>query len=136
MRKRSQQGITLVEILVATLIFCVALTGVLGSMVAISDLIDLSKDTTTATVHLKNMMERVLMTSFATMLTRFPNGTVDGPVTNPYASVVGGYNLTNEHITALYANMSTDPLEINVFLSWSDKKGRGRNISMSTFKTR
>lgn len=127
---------TLVEILVATLIFCIALTGVLGSMVAISDLIDLAKDTTTATVHSKNMLERILMTSFAAMLTRFPDGTVDGPITNRYTTIVGGYNLTNEAITVRYANVSTDPLEINVFLSWSDKKGRGRNMSMSTFKTR
>lgn len=136
MRKRSQQGMTLVEILIAALIFCIALTGVLGSMTAISDLIDLSKDTTTATFHVKNMMERILTTPFSAMLTRFPNGTLDGPATNLYSSLVGGYNLTSEHIRTNYANISTDPLEINVLLTWNDKKGRARNISMATFKTR
>ena len=127
---------TLAEILVATLIFCLALTGVLGSLTSISTLIDLAKETTIATNNLKNMMERTLTTSYATMLTRFPNGSIDGPVSNPYATIAGGYTLRNEHITTTYANIAADPLELKATLAWIDSRGRTRNISMSIFKSR
>jgi len=112
MIKRTDKGITFIEILVATLVFTLALASVLGSMVSIA------------------------ATPFALILPDFPNGMTDGPAVNPYAPLVGGYQLTGEHITATYANPNAQPLEIEITLTWLDKKGRSRNASMSTFKTR
>ena len=136
MIKRTDKGITFIEILVATLVFTLALASVLGSMVSIADLIDLARDTTIATTDLKNMMERMRATPFALIIPNFPNGMTDGPGPNRYPPLVGGYQLTSEHITVTYANPNAQPLEIKITLTWLDKKGHSRNASMSTFKTR
>jgi Tfp pilus assembly protein PilV len=136
MKIRSHRGATLVEVLVATIIFSLALTALLGSMVAINDLLDLNRERSQATLDLKSMLERVRATPFSNIITRFPNGTVDGPGLWPYSSIVGNYTLRAQHITVTFANPNTDPLEIKTTLTWLDKQGRNRNASMATFRTR
>lgn len=136
MKLRRQKGTSLMEILVATFVFTIAMGGLLSSILAIVNLIDLAQDTTIATANLNNMMEKIRATPFAYMTSRFTDDQADGPGGNPYQSIVGGYTLTNEQITANYADVNADPLEINLTLNWNDKRGRPRSISMSTFKTR
>jgi prepilin-type N-terminal cleavage/methylation domain-containing protein len=136
MNLKRKNGMTLVEILVATLVFTLALSALLGGMSAIVDLIDLAKDMTVATDHLRNMLERIRSTPFASMLTRFPNNTTNGPGANPYANITGGYTLVSENITVTYANPAADPLEAKTTVRWLDKKRHSRSAAMSTFKTR
>lgn len=136
MNIKCQTGTTLIEILIATFVFTIAVGGLLSSILAIVNLIDLANDITVATASLNNMMERIRATPFAYMTTRFPDSQPDGTAENPYQDIVGGYTLTNEQITATYANINVDPLEMKVTLQWNDKRGHSRNISMSTFKTR
>ncbi|OIO36489.1 MAG: hypothetical protein AUJ74_02010 [Candidatus Omnitrophica bacterium CG1_02_44_16] len=136
MKTYKKNGMTLVEVLIATLIFSVALGVLLSSLGAIIDLLDIAQDRSQATSDLKNMMEKIRATPFDAITTRFTNGTTDGPVTNPYTAIVGGYNLKNEHMIVSYANPNTDPLEILVLANWQDKKGRAFNTTISTFRTR
>lgn len=131
-----KRGMTLIEVLIAALIFSVALGVLLSGLGAIIDLLDIAQDSTQMTCDLKNMMERIRATPFDAITTKFTNGTTDGPVTNPYTAIVGGYNLRNEHLTVSYANPNTDPLEILIMATWQDKKGRAFNTTMSTFRTR
>jgi len=136
MKIYKKSGMTLVEVLIATLIFSIALGVLLSSIGALVDLLDLAQDSSQATGDLKIMMERLRATPFDAITTRFTNGVTDGPVTNPYITIVGGYNLRNEHLIVSYANPNTDPLEILVMATWQDKKGRAFNTTMSTFRTR
>ena len=131
-----KKGMTLIEVLIAALIFSVALGVLLSSIGAIVDLLDIAQDSSQATSDLKNMMERIRATPFDAITTKFTNGATDGPVSNLYTTIVGGYNLRNEHFTVSYANPNTDPLEILVTATWQDKKGRSFNTTMSTFRTR
>jgi prepilin-type N-terminal cleavage/methylation domain-containing protein len=136
MKMCKKRGMTLIEVLIAALIFSVALGVLLSSIGAIVDLLDIAQDSTQATGDLKSMMERIRATPFDAITTRFTNGTIDGPVTNPYTAIVGGYNLRDEHLTVSYVNPNIDPLEILIMATWQDKKGRAFNTTMSTFRTR
>ena len=131
----NNKGMTLIEILIATLIFTVAVGALLSSLTSVLYLIDLAKGQTVASSDLRNMMEEIRVTPFVNILSEFPDSVVDGP-NNSYQSIVGGYNLDNEHITATYTDVNSDPLEIRVNLSWQDRRGRNHNTSLSTFKTR
>ncbi len=134
--KTKNRGSTLIELLIATLIFSVALGALLSSLVAIVNVIDLSRERTIATADLRNMLERIRSAPFSSLLTNFPNGLADGPVSNPYVNITGGYQLIDEHITVNYANPNVDPLEIQVVETWKNKKGHAYNAALSTFKTR
>jgi hypothetical protein len=134
--KLDNRGLTLVEILIAMFVFTLALAALLSSIVAVLYLIDLSKDFTVAYSDIRNMMEDIRTTPFANMLSLFPDGLVDGPVSNRYSDLVGGYLLGNEHITVTYADVTSDPLEVKVILTWQDKHARTQTASASTFKAR
>lgn len=133
---RSNKGMTFIEILVAILIFSLALGPLLNSLLAGLYLIQLSKDQTIAVSDLRNMLEDMRATAFTNMFSLFPNSVVDGPVSNSYQSVVGGYALMDEHITVTYVNVRPDLLEIKVNLIWKDRRSNNQNASIYTFKTR
>lgn len=130
------RGLSLLEILFATLIFVLALAALMNGIIAALYLINLSQDQTLANTDLTNMMEWIKTTPFNDMMRLFPDSLADGPATNSYPFYLGGYSLNNEHITVTYADLDSDPLEIKVNLSWQDSRGRNYNISAYTFKTR
>jgi prepilin-type N-terminal cleavage/methylation domain-containing protein len=136
MSARGNKGMTLIEILIAALVFTLAFGALLSSLTATVQLIDLAKARSIAVSDLRDMMEKIRATPFADMLSLFPDSLVDGPAYNSYQSIVGGYDLNSEQITVTYADAGSDPLEIRVDLSWQDARGRTYNISLSTFKTR
>ncbi len=130
------RGMTLVEVLVATLILALAVGGLVQGLIAIMETIDLARDQSQATTDLRSMLERIRATPFDFLTTQFPDSIVNGPVSSPYTGIVGTYMLRQENITVTYANATTDPLEINVALAWQDKRSRPRAASMATFRTR
>lgn len=133
---RRKKGMTFIEILIAVLIFSLALGPLLNSLLAGLYLIQLSKEQTIAISDLRNMLEDMRATAFANMFSLFPESVVDGPVSNSYQSVVGGYALMDQHITVTYVNVRPDLLEIKVNLTWKDKRSNNQNASIYTFKTR
>jgi Tfp pilus assembly protein PilV len=136
MKIRNHKAMTLIEMLIATLVFTLALGALLSSLNAALHLIDLARGRTIATSDLRDMMEEIRVSPFANMLMLFPDSVVDGPVGNSYQSVVGGYDLRNQHITVTYADVNSDPLEIRVDSSWEDMQGHACSAWLSTFKTR
>jgi hypothetical protein len=99
-------------------------------------LIQDSKSQTIANADLRSIIEEMKSTPFDSMSNVFPNAVVDGPAIHRYNTITGSYTLSNEHIIVTYPNVSADPLEILVTLTWQDMMGRARNLTMSTFKTR
>ncbi len=130
------RGTTLIEVLVATLVFTVALGALLSSVTASLYLVDLSRQQQMATADIANIMERIRATPFNNIVALFPNGDVDGPAGNPYQTVVGGYRLSNEQITVTYPNPNADPLEVRVTLTWQDTRRHAQSVAFSTFVTR
>ncbi len=136
MKINTKRAMTLIEVLIAALIFSLVLGTILGSLEAIVDFLDYTRDSSQSTADLKNMMERLRATPFDSLTTKFTNGVTDGPGSNLYTTIVGGYTLRNEHITVSYVNPNVDPLEIKVTNAWQDKKGHSYNASTVTFRTR
>jgi len=132
----NKRGSTLIEILVAALVFVIALGALLSSIVGVLYLVDNAREETVANSDLRNMMEKIRATAFSGMQPRFPNAVVDGPNTGRYSTLLGGYTLRSEHITVSYPNPNADPLEVRVSITWQDKRGRTLSASMSTSKTR
>ena len=130
------KALTLLETVIAAGVLLGVLSAWLGVFVSTVEIIDTSRQRSTATSHLRDMFERIRATPFDSIVTDFPDGVTDGPGANPYTSIVGNYTLSNEEITVTYANASTDPLEIKVSLNWLGKKQRPYNASLSTFRTR
>lgn len=131
-----KNGITLVEILLAITILVFASVAILQTYLQNLNFSDLIKEHTVALHHAINIMEDIKCTPFSNLIIRYPNGVVDGPAGNNYATLAGGYTLINEHITVSYLNPNADPLEITVSLSWQDKRGVSRTTSLLTKKTR
>ncbi|MCM8788084.1 MAG: hypothetical protein NC935_08580 [Candidatus Omnitrophica bacterium] len=145
-----RNAITLVEILIGTFVFIIAASSLLTSLANIFYLIDTASDTTAIVSDLRSILEKIRSTSFADVTTCFRNNTIDGGLIDGscildrdfingnlrYPVMIGGYSIENEHITVIYANNTTDPLEICVTADWQDKRGRLHNISIATFKTR
>jgi prepilin-type N-terminal cleavage/methylation domain-containing protein len=130
------KGFTLVELMVTVFILTVGFSALMEGFAALLYLIDTSREETSATADLRNLLERVKGTSFDQTTARFPNGTVDGPVAARYWTLIGNYTLKNENITVSYTNPATDPLEVRVLLQWRDTRGKNRNLTYCTFKTR
>jgi len=133
------KGTTLVEIMIATLIFTVALAALLGCVTAILYLVDTSREQAVAISDLRTIMERIRATSFSNIPVQFPDGVADGGGINPYDQIVSGtgnYSLSAEQITVTYTDVNADPLEIRVTVSWQDKRGGAQSVSASTFRTR
>lgn len=130
------RGMTLVETLMAFLIFIIAGSGVVGSYLFTSQLSESAMSTMEATTHLQDMLERIRATPFNNILTRFPNGTPNGGGSgaDDYASIVGGYTLNNEQITVTYPSQATGRLEILVTVTWTQGL-RQRSTRLSAMRT-
>lgn len=124
--KRNKSGVTLVEILIAIIILVFATAAIIQFYLSSLGLSEINKEETIAMADLINMMEAIKCTPFSNIIVDFPNGVSDGPTGNEYATIVGGYVLTDEHIVVTYVNPSNDPLEIMVSINWQDRRGQTR----------
>ena len=132
----SKTGLTLIEILFATVIIVIAGVAIIQFYLSSIYLSEVSKEETIAQMHLINMLEAIKCTPFSDIVVDFPNGISDGTVSNNYATIVGGYVLKGEHIVVSYVNPNSDPLEINVGVNWQDRRGVNRTKYLVTKRTR
>jgi hypothetical protein len=133
---RMRAGMTLTDLLVSMFILAITAVAFLSILLTSLYFIDMSKEQTIAVSDLRNMMESIRATPFSNMNVKFPGGTQDGPASNRYDPLVGGYALMSEHITVTYANNSSDLMEVRVELTWRNKYGRSMSSAMSTYKAR
>jgi prepilin-type N-terminal cleavage/methylation domain-containing protein len=136
MAGKKTQAFTLVELMVTVFILSVSMAALMEGFAALLYLVDTSREETVASADLRNMLERIKATSFDQTTTRFPNGTIDGPVSARYWTLIGNYTLKNENVTVSYVNPAVDPLEIRVMVQWRDTRGKNRTMTYNTFKTR
>ena len=132
----NRKGLTLTEVLVATLITCLAIGAALACFSQVFYLAEIAKDNTVVVSDIRDMIEEIWSTPFDAIVDNFPDGLTDGPAGNDYGTIVGGFTLGNEHIVVDYVDPIADPLEIMVTTSWTDMRSRNRTIQLSTFRTR
>ena len=129
-----QQGLTLVELLLAVFIFVAAGAGLLEAYLSTNLLTQVAKETMVANDDLRDLTEHLQATPFNLLLTRFPSGAVNGPANNNYAGIVGGYTLKNQQIVVTYPAQSASRLEVLVTLTWTSR-GVARTQALSTVRT-
>lgn len=133
MVQRSHRGITMMEIVIALVLFMGAGGGITAAHLYSHRLSDDATNAMRAVNDLDDVMERIQATPFATLSAAFPDGVVDG-VGGVYADIVGGYTLGGEQIVVTYPDQASGRLEMLVTVSWL-QYGRLRNERGSVVRT-
>lgn len=136
MHPKCARGFTMIELMFTVFILTVGFSALMEGFASLLYLIDISREETSASADLRNMLERIRGTPFDQMNARFPDGSVNGPVSARYWTLIGIYSLKNQNITVSYTNPASDPLEVQVVAQWQDTRGKSRNMTYCTFKTR
>ncbi|MCD4781487.1 MAG: prepilin-type N-terminal cleavage/methylation domain-containing protein [Candidatus Omnitrophica bacterium] len=111
MKIKKQEGFTLVEVMVAAVIFVLMFVGMLLTFVKCLELNDLARNSSIATLEAKSRMEDIRNAVFTTVLGTYHNATFTVPgVTGMGVSYVD--------------NTVVDLLEITVVVCWQQKNGR------------
>ena len=133
MRQKSHCGITMVEIVIALVLFMGAAGGITAAHLYSKRLSDDATNSMRAVNDLDDLMECIQATSFTGLPAAFPNGIVGG-VGGAYAAMVGGYTLKGEQIVVTYPSQASGRLEMLVTVSWL-QQSRLRSESSSVVRT-
>lgn len=124
----SRKSLTLSELLLAAVILVVALSAILIEFIACGFLNDSSRNTTRAITHAQQVMEEIKNETFANVKTEINNGDWDWNTTTINSE--GLTALKNEAIDTRVSG--TTLLTISTTVSWEDRNGRGRTVSLET----
>jgi len=127
-----KSGFTLVELLIATAVLLVAITGVLIAFRSPAVLNEMARDTTIATQDASRVIEQMRVTKFSDIQK------VD-PYWDSWAASNGAKNLlplplpngTNETVAVSYTAIDPSLLEVRVTITWT-RRSRSRNIRLTT----
>ena len=133
--KGNKNGMSLLEVLIAVVIIAIIGNLIIQTLLLTLYYSSINNEKTVAMVHLSDMMERIRSTTSSRLLIDFPNGVANGPTSNRYSNIVGGYTLKNESIVVSYANPSSPVLEAGVTLSWTDRRGATQTSKFATKKS-
>ena len=132
--RRRQSGMTLVELVLAAVMFVIAGTGIAGAILQCQSLLEHSSNTMRAVNDVEDLMEHLRTTPFDQVQANFPSGVPDGGAAADYRTIVGGYTLDGEQIVVTYPSQTTGRLEILVTVNWMHRL-RPRSTSLSTIRT-
>ncbi len=121
----TRRGFTLVEVMVALGVMAVLSMAASGLLFSTSALSNNDAELKAASADLQAVMEAINGTPFDNIVVTYPNG-----------QAVAAYNnlhLNNESLTVSYLNpAATNPLQINLRVSW---KGQGGSGGLAKSKT-
>lgn len=134
-QRRHRRGVTLVELLFGMSTLLVGAVWLMAAYQWSVQLAEVSQQSNVALNDLRDMMERIKTTPFASLTANFPNNTANGPGgAQAYTNVVGGYSLVNEAITVTHTpNTGADPREMTVTLTWTNRN-RTYQRALSTIR--
>lgn len=129
-------GFSLVEMMIAITVILVGLLSAYSSELSSLEVVETSRETNTASSDLQACMESILA---------LPPLQIPSP-SGPYApdrpiEVFENLHLEDQRIIATYPNYTVggpipDPLQITLKQTWTDRKGRAREMQLSSSKTR
>ena len=132
--RRRQSGMTLVELVLAAVMFIIAGTGIAGAILQCQNLLEHSSNTMRAVNDVEDLMEHLRSTPFDQVQANFPAGVPDGGAAADYRTIVGGYTLDGEQIVVTYPSQTSGRLEILVTVNWMHRLSP-RSTSLSTIRT-
>ncbi len=126
-----KKGLTLTELLLATAILSVALTGILALFTSCIFLNGTTRNSSIAMGHAQYILEGLKHTSFSSVAIDIANGAWNWVAANITAAHMTP--LPNEVITT--TSSGTNPLEIAVLVNWNDRGQRARSLTLHTMIT-
>ncbi|MDP8264715.1 MAG: prepilin-type N-terminal cleavage/methylation domain-containing protein [Candidatus Aceula lacicola] len=126
--KRNQKGVTLPELLLATLILALALSSIVLLFVRCSNLNEANRNLTLSATHAQYIMEEMQNTTFSNLQALIASGhwnwtTID--ITSK------GFSPLNNETTTVQAS-GTTPLTATATVNWNDRTGLNRSYSLSS----
>jgi Tfp pilus assembly protein PilV len=121
-QKRSSQGFTIVETLIAVGIFVIVITGFIAFFLNCMFLNETNRHLTLAKSHAQFAMEEVKSTPFNNITSTTWNAAA--------ITLKGLYLLSGESI--VIAVTGTDPKDVTVTVNWKDRITRDRSLSLRT----
>lgn len=122
-----KRGITISEVLLAAVILAVALTAILMTFVTTAVLTEANRNTTRATTHAQYVLEDIKNTTFTTVRN---HGSTSWDWNSTTINSKGLSALNNESIDTTVSG--TTLLTITVTVSWNDRGGRNRSLTLET----
>jgi hypothetical protein len=141
MIKGRLKGLTLAELLLATAILAFALSGLLILFINCTFLNEGNRNLTVAMAHAEYIMEEIrsresagIAGDLAAVEASINNGDWD---LGAAAIEANPYNLTALHNELINTNVTQggDPLGVSLSVSWDDRRGRSRSVSLTTLMT-
>lgn len=134
MRKRSQKGLTLAELMIAAAILAFVLSGLLLIFINCFFLNDANRNLSVATSHAEFVLEQIKNMSYTNFTAVSAN--INAFTWNWHASQInssiGPEALNNESISVTCSNVSASLLSVVVNVTWQDRRQRPRNITLET----
>ena len=122
------KGFTLMEVLMAMMMFATAFIVLMGIYVGIAGMRESSRNTTQAMADARAVVEAMRDSSASGL------NNVTGQNWAQWALNNGLTSLQNEAVLVTYVNRNADPLEITVRIDWQER-GRNRFTTVSTLMT-
>lgn len=129
-------GFTMLELMLGLGVLLVAVLGALGSQLVSHDLLNNTRETDAATTDLQAAMEQVLLRN----VDQIPIAGSPFETGQPIAAFEN-LHLRDQRIVATYPGYTAglpvpDPLQIVLTATWTDFRGRPRNMRIACLKTR
>lgn len=126
--RKGGRGFTLVEVLMAMLVFVVAVVALLMLYIGVSSLRESSRNMAQAMADARTVLEEIREASGASL------AGVTGTDWTGWASDNNLTSLPDEVVTVEYADEAADPLDITVQVDWTER-GRARTAVVETLVT-
>lgn len=129
MIRKTKKGLTLIEMMIVSAILVVAVLGLWAVFITSLTCINQAKEMNIAADDLKDVLEKIKNVAFSDITTVFPDGQAIS------SDVIGGFLLNNEAIVVSYPQGITNPLQIQVTITWTGKDQRNYSKTFSTVRT-
>jgi prepilin-type N-terminal cleavage/methylation domain-containing protein len=127
-RPRRSQGLTLIEVLIATTVLSIAAVVAFPTMLSFVALSDAAREKNVATHDLTTALEDVAATPFDQVTKTYANGLA--------IPKFAALHLSKESIVVAYDDPAADPLIVTLTMTWNDAKGRPLKEVMRCAHTR
>ena len=133
MRKRGEEGFTLIEVMIAMAVVVIALIGIGFGNSKVQQVSAESFEKARAIQHANQVVERMrnlAATSLSSVTSTFSNG---GTVATSYYSTSTSELLPSESVTVSFVNTTANPLDATVTVTWSQRGIRTVSRSIRTY---